>query len=214
MKTLGLAVALGLLIPALAQAQDLELTAYGGYNLGGSIDVREEVNNTFDTKDSFATGLSLTYQRGPGYAFEFFWGYRPTKIEGQNPTSFDKVDITDLDEHDFHANFLFMPAYTRSEFTPFFLFGLGATYLNPGEVAGVSPDGVTKFSWALGAGVKGFVNERIGLRAQVRYHSTYVTDEYGGTWCDPWYGCYETVETNWLDEWDFMGGLMVRLGRM
>ena len=35
MKTLRLAVALGLLIPGLAQAQDLELTAYGGYNLGG-----------------------------------------------------------------------------------------------------------------------------------------------------------------------------------
>jgi opacity protein-like surface antigen len=213
MKTVWLAMALGLLVPALAQAQDVELTAYGGYNLGGSIDVHEDQAQKFDTGDSFATGLSLTWQRGPSYAFEAFWGWRPTEITGRNPVTFQDVHVTDLDEHDFHANFLFMPAYSTSKITPFFLVGLGATYLNPGEVMGVSPDGVTKFSWALGAGGKTALNERIGLRGQVRYHSTYVTDEYSGTWCDPYYGCYNTVDSNWLDEWDFTLGLVFRVGR-
>jgi opacity protein-like surface antigen len=214
MKTFRFVMALGLLIPALAQAQNVELTAYGGYNIGGGIDVREDTLRKLDTTDSFATGLSLTWQRGPTYAFELFWGWRPTEIEGQNPTTFKSTKITDLNEHDFHANFLFMPAYVDGNFVPFFLFGLGATYLNPGEVAGVSPDGTTKFSWALGAGVKTNTQGRVGFRAQVRYHSTYISDEYSGTWCDPWYGCYDTVDTNWLDEWEFTGGLVVRLGQM
>jgi opacity protein-like surface antigen len=215
MKAVRLALFLGLLLfPALAQAQNLELTAYGGYNLGGSIDLTEN-NSThkLNTSDSFATGLSLTWQRGPSNAFELYWGYRPTHIEGKNLTN-QTTQFTTLNEHDFHANFLFMPAYRESEFTPFLLLGLGATLLDPGDVAGVSPSSATKFSWAIGAGVKGFVSDTFGLRAQVRYHSTYLTDQNGGTWCDPWYGCYQTVDTNWLDEWDFNGGIMLRLGRM
>ena len=216
MKSLRLALALGLLIPALAHAQGVELTAYGGYNLGGSIDVREDASNTLDTKDSFTTGLSLTWQRSPSYAFELMWAWRPTDIEGENPLDPGKVTITSLNEHDFHANFLFMPAYSEGKFVPFLLLGLGATYLDPGDFEfdgeTYTPDGATKFSWAIGAGAKGFMNERFGLRAQVRYHSTYTTDESGGTWCDPWYGCYETVDTNWLDEWDFTGGIMFNLG--
>jgi opacity protein-like surface antigen len=105
----------------------------------------------------------------------------------------------------------------ESNVTPFILLGLGATYLDPGEIssgplAGQSPDGATKFSWAIGAGVKSSMSGKVGFRAQVRYHSTYVNDEYSGTWCDPYYGCYNTVDSNWLDEWDFMGGLIFRMG--
>jgi opacity protein-like surface antigen len=208
----GCVIVLGASAPVFAQMQDLELTVYGGYNLGGGIDVRENSVVDLNTSDSFATGASLTWQRSPSHAFELFWGWRATDIEGKESATAEATKFVSLNEHDFHANFLFMPAYRESEATPFLLLGLGATLLDPGELPGVELDSATKFSWAIGAGVKTSVNERFGLRGQVRYHSTYISDESGGTWCDPWYGCYETVDTNWLDEWDFTGGVILQLG--
>jgi opacity protein-like surface antigen len=205
-------LALGVMSPMLVQAKDLELTAFGGYNLGGSIDVRENQTYKINTKDSYSAGAALTWQRSDSHAFELFWNYRPTHITGKRPGETQESDLVDLDAHDFMANFLFMPAYRESKFTPFLLVGLGATLLDPGEVAGLSPDSKTKFSWNLGAGFKTMGAGRLGIRAQARYHSTYISDESNGTWCDPYYGCYETVATNWLDEWDFDGGLIIKLG--
>ena len=204
--------------PALVQARDLELTAFGGYNLGGSIDVREDQTNKFYTQDSPSVGAALTWQRSDSHAFELYWAYRPTHIEARDPgtTGSEREEFMDLKVHDFLANFLFMPAYREGNVTPFLLLGLGVTYFDPGDVetvAGtVSPDGMSKFSWGIGAGFKAQGEGRLGLRAQARYHSTYVNDESDGTWCDPWYGCYETVDTNWLDEWEFQGGLILKLG--
>jgi len=207
---------LGLLSPVLAQAKDLELTVFGGYNLGGSIDVRENQVREINTGDSYSAGASLTWQRSDSHAFELFWNYRPTHITGNKTGETQESDLIDLNAHDFLANFLFMPAYREGNFTPFLLIGLGATLLDPGEATGplgtVHPDSQTKFSWNIGAGFKAMGQGRLGVRAQARYHSTYISDESNGTWCDPWYGCYETVDTNWLDEWDFDGGLIIKLG--
>jgi len=209
-------LALGVLSPVLAQAKDLELTAFGGYNLGGSIDVRENQTYKINTGDSYSAGASLTWQRSDSHAFELFWNYRPTHITGNKTGETQESDLIDLNAHDFLANFLFMPAYREGNFTPFLLIGLGATLLDPGEATGplgtVHPDSQTKFSWNIGAGFKAMGQGRLGVRAQARYHSTYISDESNGTWCDPWYGCYETVDTNWLDEWDFDGGLVIKLG--
>jgi len=205
-------LALGLVSPVLVQARDLELTGFGGYNLGGSIDVRTNQVNKFNTGDSYSVGAALTWQRSDTHAFELFWSYRPTAITGKKPGETQDSDLLDLAAHDFLANFLFMPAYRESRVTPFLLIGLGATLLDPGEVAGASPESKTKFSWNIGAGFKAMGAGRLGLRGQVRYHSTYVNDEDSGTWCDPWYGCYTTVDTHWLDEWDFSGGLIIKLG--
>lgn len=209
-------LALGVMSPVLAQARDLEATVFGGYNLGGSIDVYENQAIKLHTGDSYSAGAALTWQRSDSHAFELFWNYRPTHITGKRPGETQESDLIDLNAHDFLANFLFMPAYREGKLTPFLLIGLGATLLDPGEGTGaagtVSPDSHTKFSWNIGAGFKAMGQGRLGIRAQARYHSTYINDESSGTWCDPWYGCYETVDTNWLDEWDFDGGLIIKLG--
>jgi hypothetical protein len=96
--------------------------------------------------------------------------------------------------------------------TPYFLLGLGFTVIDPGKVGEFDPQSTTRFSFALGGGGKAYLNKRFGIRGQIRYHGTYVSDEAGGVWCDYYYGCYQTVQTNWLDEWDFQGGLVIRLG--
>jgi hypothetical protein len=153
--------------------------------------------------------------KSPTYAFELFWGWRPTDLEGRDSMSGERRKVSSFNEHDFHANFLFIPYTTKDTIRPFLLLGLGATYLDPGEIErlATNPSGSLRFSWAFGAGAKGYLSERFGLRAQVRYHSTYIADQAGGTWCDYYYGCYTTVDTNWLDEWDFQAGLVIRTGQ-
>ncbi len=214
MTTFRILLVLMLITPALAWAQGVEITAYGGYNTGGNLDVREaDTRNKLKTAGSFSTGISLTWMKSPTYAFELFWGWRPTDLEGRDSTGATRT-ISSFNEHDIHANFLFIPYTKRDTIKPFLLLGIGATYLDPGEIEGpdTNPSGSLRFSWALGAGVKGYLSERFGLRGQVRYHSTYISDQAGGTWCDYWYGCYQTVDTNWLDEWDFQVGIVIRTG--
>lgn len=213
------AVVSALFVPALVQAQrsGTELSIFGGYNTGGGIDLPDNADlNKLDTAGSFSTGLGVAYLPRPNFAFELFWGWRPTDIKGRFMGS--ERTFVSLNEHDFHGNFIFMPAYSRSNFTPFLLLGLGATLLSPGEIqldggGTVQPDDTVKFSWAIGGGVKTyFNNDRFGLRGQIRFHSTFTSDESGGVWCDPYFGCYETIDSNWLDEWDFQGALVYRLG--
>ncbi len=216
-----LLVLLALIVPASAHATDIELTAFGGYNTGGTLDVRDDVadKNQLKVAGSFATGLGVAFIKNERYAFELFWGWRPTNLEGPQETGGERNQITSLNAYDFHGNFLFGIGDPYAKVTPFILLGLGATHLNPGDIApsdmfpdGLSPSSRTAFSWALGAGIKTYMNKKVGLRAQIRYHSTYVSDQAGGTWCDPYYGCYQTVDTNWLDEWEFTAGLIYRPG--
>ena len=220
MNKMLLLFGLSLLLPPQAYASnEIELNVFGGYNLGGTIDVREGTAdaNKLETASSFSTGLSLTFIPRPTFAFELFWGWRPTDVEARPMTGGEKQAFLSLNVHDFHGNFLFMPASTRGRAVPFLLLGVGATLFAPEELQldtgeTISLDTKTKFSWAIGGGLKTYASEKVGFRAQIRYHSTYVSDQSGGVWCDPYFGCYETVDTNWLDEWDFQGALIFRLG--
>lgn len=214
-------VGLSLLLPLQAYASnEIELNAYLGYNLGGTIDVREGTvdANKLETASSLSTGLSLTFIPRPSFAFELAWYWRPTDVEARPMGGGDKQAFLTLNAHDFQVNFLFMPAYTTGRAIPFLLLGLGATLLAPGDLElesgeTISLDSKTKFSWAIGGGLKTYASEKVGFRAQIRYHSTYISEESGGVWCDPYFGCYETVDTNWLDEWDFQGAILFRLGQ-
>lgn len=219
MRIASLLLLLAMVVPASAYATDMEITAFGGYNIGGTIDVRDDVQdkNQLNVASSFATGLGLAFIKDERMAFELFWGWRPTNLEGPQEANGKRNVATSLNNHDFHGNFLFSFGDPYAKAIPYVLLGLGATYLNPGTIApsemfpdGLNPSGKTRFSWALGVGAKTYVNDKIGLRAQVRYHSTYVSDQAGGVWCDPYTGCYQSVDTNWLDEWEFTGGIIFR----
>jgi len=207
-------LALGLFLAAPAQAgpSGREITLYGGYNLGGSIDVREEMVTELNTLSSVSAGLGLTVYSRSTFALELAWNWRPTQLEGPSEEpGMRRKEITNLNMHEFHGNFTFFPQRRDQDLTPYFLVGLGFTVIAPEEFGDIKPDTITKFSFALGGGVRKYVSNRIGFRGQVRYHPTYISDQHGGTWCDPYYGCYQTVDTNWLDEWDFQAGLIVRL---
>ena len=63
----------------------------------------------------------------------------------------------------------------------------------------------TKFSFGLGAGVKYFRWNAVGLRAHVRYRPTMLNDKDAADFCDPFGFCQGT-----LQQIEFMGGAVVR----
>jgi hypothetical protein len=50
------------------------------------------------------------------------------------------------------------------------------------------------------------------LKIQAKYNPTYLNDDWGGTWCDPFY-CYQVADPDYLDQGEFSAGLMYKLGR-
>lgn len=52
----------------------------------------------------------------------------------------------------------------------------------------------------------------MAIRAQLRYTPTYLSTNSDGYWCG-YYGCYAVYDSNYLDHWDFTGGLVFKLGK-
>jgi opacity protein-like surface antigen len=83
---------------------------------------------------------------------------------------------------------------------PFVFGGLGATFFSADDL-----ESETKFSFGLGAGVKYFRWETVGLRAHFRYKPTMMNDEDAADFCDPFGFCRGT-----LSQVEFAGGAVVR----
>ncbi len=76
--------------------------------------------------------------------------------------------------------------------------------------SGRTVDGMAKFSWAFGGGVKAFVSENIGFKGTFRWTPTYIKTEGEGWWCDPWWGCYPVGSVYYANQIEFSGGIVAR----
>lgn len=153
-------------------------------------------------------GLAIGTTTPQNVGVEVMWTHQWSGIsykESGEPT----VAVSDMAIDQFHANFLFYPPGNLNAPTkPCFLVGLGANVFNPSEE---DYESQTEFTWALGAGIKREVNEKVAIRAQLRYTPTYLSSNADGYWCG-YYGCYAVSDSNYLDQWDFTGGLVFNLG--
>ena len=75
----------------------------------------------------------------------------------------------------------------------------------------VDPTVAAALDKAIGAGVKVEASEKIGLKIQGKYNPTYLDEDYGGVWCDPFY-CYQVSDPDYLDQGEFSAGLTYKLG--
>lgn len=83
---------------------------------------------------------------------------------------------------------------------PFALAGLGAAFLSTSGIPGE-----TKFSWAVGGGVKLRLGERTGIKLQARYAPTRLNDADAAPFCDPLGFCSGTLKQS-----EFFAGLVLR----
>jgi hypothetical protein len=93
---------------------------------------------------------------------------------------------------------------------PFLLLGIFATDYSDATFPTRTVEGLTRFSWAMGGGVKAFPAKNVGLKAMVRWTPTYIkTDEFGW-WCDPFWGCAPVGDAQYSNQFEFSGGVVLR----
>ncbi|HEX7880264.1 MAG TPA: outer membrane beta-barrel protein [Candidatus Eisenbacteria bacterium] len=211
-RTALLALAFPLLLPVVASAsQGVDVFVFGGYTTKSELDGAGTLLGGQLTVDGAATaGISLGTTTPQNIGIEAMWTHQWSGLTF-DPVGGQEMSVSDMSIEQFHANFLFYPpGHINAPTKPYFLIGLGANIFNPSREAA---DSETRFTWALGLGLKRAVNEKVGFRAQLRYTPTYIGSNDEGYWCDPYYGCYTVIDPNYLDQWDFTGGLVFNLGR-
>jgi len=161
----------GLLIPETAGAQKLEITPFGGYFFAGKMAVRE---GDLNVKNDANYGVMIDYEVRRDILIELMFNRTDTRLVlKQYPSGVNK-DLFDMSETYLHIGGLYRTQEMENGYV-FTTFSLGATLFAPKIDTYLSDDGETvnvsddwRFSIALGAGIKYFLSDKIGIRTQIR----------------------------------------------
>jgi len=181
-----------------------EITPFAGYRLGGSFDVEGLDYANFDFKDGFTYGISLGFSVHENLQVEAMWSREETTLRGRLIAG-PRDDLFKIFIDQYHLNFLYIYGDDSMKMRPFVLAGLGLTYFNP------KPDisGETRFSFALGTGLKFYMGEHFGLRLQVKWVPTYINTK-SAVFYDYWLGPFVVPVTQYMGQWEFTGGIIFR----
>lgn len=212
LRIVKLMLVLTFLGPTLAAwAANVEVMPMVGFQVNGSKDLAGPSNDRLDLKNADLRGLSIGYLNNENGELEVSWtrAYSSAEIQQSGGAPPDRFDVR---IEQFHLNGLYM--IDPAPLQPFVLFGLGATRYTPSGDLSTT----TRFSFALGGGVKWLWNDNIGLRFDGRWTpavvfpgSHFFCDETGGE------GCYTTQPSSYvsrvfplLESFEFTSGLMLR----
>jgi hypothetical protein len=192
-----------------SHARQIYISPMAGYTTAGSLELGEADLDDVKVDAGFTWGGQIGFQSSPGFTFEASWMQQETQLvlERPSPISPEPVGI-DLKVGQLHGNFLFEKIGYGSTTHPYFLLGLGATFFDAGD----DFDTESRFSFSIGAGVKIEASEKVGLKIQGKYNPTYLDEDWGSTWCDPFYGCYQVADPDYLDQGEFAAGIVYKLG--
>jgi outer membrane protein W len=204
----------------IAEAQDKKLEIGGnvGYTLSDGVSgdpIRAGDGNIYDNigpKDSISFGLSLGYFVTPTTQLEFVWNHQGTQLEVSGTNT---VEIGDVSLDDFHGGVSYHFGDTDASARPYLSLGLGATSTGGLDFidrtgATRSIDGSTRFSGRLGAGVKIYPSDSVGLRLGASWVPTYIKSDAEGYWCDPYWGCYVVGDAQYANQFELSAGLSLR----
>lgn len=153
--------------PADPPLQEFEITAFGGYRMGGGFDVRNS-NQDLDLDSHNSLSAALGWRIDEASAYELFYGRQKTSLEDN--ALFGPVD---LDIEYIHIGGTVITNDER-RVKPYILGGLGITRFSP-DVRGVADE--THFSLNLGGGLKVPFNDHFSLRFEARGYLTFIDSE-------------------------------------
>ena len=214
--------------PAEAQWRRVELIPELGYTWGGGRSFDAQTINTvavpggkFELKSSMAYGVTLAIE---GYSGNFFelsymrqdtdlgieWNQKPPAIIVPNP---DKTG--GMSTNQFLLGFRQeLVKEERAPTRPYLGAGLGFNVLDPkfNSVGGVSVDASTNFMLAANGGVKHMfgVEQRVGLKLDIKGTWTFVPSGDYTVWCDYWYGCSSYEGTATVAQGTVKAGLVIK----
>jgi outer membrane protein W len=214
MAMVALLVAAG---PAMAQGK-VEVSALVGWTFSDGVSgtaIKAPNGNTYDhidLKDSFNWGLMFGVLATPNVEVGFLFGQQQSTLRiGGSATT----DIGSINVANYHGYIGYNFGDAEAKVRPYIFGGLGATSypsVSFTTAAGNSASTLssTKFSTTWGAGVKIYPSPKVGVRLGLRWTPTYVKTDATGWWCDPYWGCYVTGDAQYLNQFDFSGGIVIR----
>ena len=197
--------------PAFAQSSRIEVSGTFGWTFSDGVPVNAMANGVSYTKvepkDSASIGLSFGVYVTPQAEIEFLWNRQMSQLEVSGPTT---VLSADMNVDNYHGNFIYNFGDEDLVVRPFLLVGIGATNFGQASYNGHTSDGVTKFSWAIGGGIKAYPSKHVGFKAMMRWTPNYIKTEGAGWWCDPWWGCYPVGNPYYANQFEMSGGVTLR----
>ena len=184
-----------------SQAREVYISPMVGYGTAANLELGQNDLKDVKVTSGLTYGGQIGFMAHEGFTFEASYMQQDSHINAKG-----LGDVVALKIGQLHGNFLFEKIRYGSNMHPYFLLGLGATFFNPDG----NFDTVSRFSLGLGGGIK-IEGEKVGLKLQAKYNPTYLNDDFGGTWCDPFY-CYQVADPDYLDQGEFTAGLMYKLG--
>jgi outer membrane protein W len=193
--------------PAAAQEGRFELTPMIGYRIMSDItdtDTASYAKLEFSNPATF--GLAAGWNLRRDTAVELYYNYASSDVTAVPRSGLVQQRTFNVKVHDILVNGLYMFNTGNDKFRPFMELGLGAAIVAPDN----NLESLTRFAFSLGGGIKYYTSDRIGFRGEVRWLPVYLYSTEGGTWCDPFYGCYYVSNDHLLSMWDFKAGIIFR----
>lgn len=221
---LALAVsALAATLPAQVRSGTVEISPFYGYLFGGNFpagstsqfpDIRAEV------RDHGAYGVGIGYFINSAIEIESRWSHTETGLadhhnsDGTSLHHGDGPTVADLKIDYFLGYVTYNFGHRR--WVPYATIGMGAARLDPGARNDVvclqagppcgDPEPFTRFTAAVGGGLKFYANPHLGFRLDGRGYGTYLSDHRT---CDSSSHGSSRCSSSWLGTFESSAGLLI-----
>jgi parvulin-like peptidyl-prolyl isomerase len=188
----------------------IEITPTAGWRFGGT--TSESVTSYIEkikVKDSASWGVTVEFPVTVWGSVEALWSHQDTDLTADfsaGNIGFDEK-LSHLNVDTIQVGGMWMSGDPSNKARLYFDVLFGVTILTPSPAF----DTITRFSASVGGGIKYYLGDHFGLRLGARWMPVYINSSAsGGGYCDPVYGCYTWYGTNYLNQGDAYGGLIVR----
>jgi hypothetical protein len=204
----------------------VEISPFAGYLFGGNFPRGSNAlfSTRVDVDDHFTYGAGIGYFVNSTIELEARWARTETGfVNGHGGEVFGTGQdqrLADLTIDYFMGYGTFHFGHRRA--VPYVTLGLGAARLDPGPfcppgplTGGTAapcslPENSTRFTAAIGGGVKIYANPHLGFRFDGRYYGTYLNSrDRCGVFSDGHSFCSNGDRTNWLGNLETTGGLFI-----
>ncbi len=201
-RILVMTVMIGL--PSGLAAQSFEITPFGGYQVGGKLQVQE---GDLRISDNPTLGVIVNVPVRSGGQLELLFAHQETNMKLTRRATGLQETLFDMAVEYIQAGALY-EAKRDGRMKVFGMGSLGVTHYNPNE-SGRSSE--WRFSGGFGVGAKAFMSERVAIRTEARLMFTLINAS-GGIFCGGG-GCLTNVQGTGVAQLLLTAGLTFKLGR-
>jgi outer membrane protein W len=186
-----------LLISVPASAQHLEVAGLTAFNTTAILDRTSEGIDELAIADGWTWGAHAAYFITERFGLEGLWTYQVTSLDMTAGTY--TAEVFEMTMNQVIGNVVYHLGAAGSRIKPFIFGGLGATFFSSDDL-----DSESHFAWDVGAGVKWFFQQRLGIEGRFRYRPTELRDTASES-CGPFGFCQATLKSV-----DIAAGVVVR----